>query len=219
MSDGVWREKHILPEGEHALEVGILTNEKPDEEEELKYSGFLTQVGKDAKPCESLASGDDNNNNNKLIISPSYCALLLPLQAPSSSPKLDLHDLLRQTNRPTSYPAHQPPQPLSPHHPTQGHMRAAHLPHPTKYPFYRALPPLRHPHTTQPQPARPALPQRRHRPRSTLLPHAAMGLSSPLRDRHLRRVGEGLDQVRCHDSTASAIHDTQRERDAGYVCA
>jgi hypothetical protein len=51
LPSGVWREKHILPPGEHALEVGVLTNEKADEEEELKYSGFLTQVGKAGKPC------------------------------------------------------------------------------------------------------------------------------------------------------------------------
>lgn len=54
-SEGVWREKHNLPQpGEHALEVGVLSNEKPEEDEELKYSGALTQVGKDSKPCEFL---------------------------------------------------------------------------------------------------------------------------------------------------------------------
>jgi hypothetical protein len=48
-----WIETHHLPSKSDgsALEVGVLTNEKPDDVEELKYSGFLTQVGKDRAPC------------------------------------------------------------------------------------------------------------------------------------------------------------------------
>jgi hypothetical protein len=49
--DGRWKETHHLPASDGALEVGVLINEKPDEDEELKYSGFLTQVGKDSSPC------------------------------------------------------------------------------------------------------------------------------------------------------------------------
>lgn len=56
LESGVWQEKHILPIGDHALEVGVLSNEMPEEVEELKYSGFLTQVGKDAKFCTCLLS-------------------------------------------------------------------------------------------------------------------------------------------------------------------
>jgi hypothetical protein len=55
LPSGVWQEKHILPNGDHALEVGVLTNETPEEVEELKYSGFLTQVGKDSKFCMCLS--------------------------------------------------------------------------------------------------------------------------------------------------------------------
>lgn len=32
-----------------SLEVGVLINEKPEEAEELRYSGFLAQVGSDEK--------------------------------------------------------------------------------------------------------------------------------------------------------------------------
>lgn len=45
-----WNELH-LPSENGAMEVGVLINEKPDEDEELRYSGFLTQVGKDRHPC------------------------------------------------------------------------------------------------------------------------------------------------------------------------
>jgi hypothetical protein len=33
--------------------VGILMNETPENDEELRYSGFLTQVGKDSKPSKA----------------------------------------------------------------------------------------------------------------------------------------------------------------------
>jgi hypothetical protein len=46
-----WTETYHLPSSDGALEVGVLMNENPDEAEELKYSGFLTQVGKDLQSC------------------------------------------------------------------------------------------------------------------------------------------------------------------------
>jgi PIG-X / PBN1 len=53
--DGKWYETHLKGSGtSDTLEVGVLINEPPLEEEELRYSGFLTQVGKDSTPGESL---------------------------------------------------------------------------------------------------------------------------------------------------------------------
>lgn len=55
-----WKDTHSLREttkegGKGSLEVGVLMNEvtAKGEEEELKYSGVLTQIGKDDHPCES----------------------------------------------------------------------------------------------------------------------------------------------------------------------
>jgi hypothetical protein len=52
--DGKWYE--TLSKGKNAgdtLEVGVLMNEPPEEEETLRYSGFITQVGKDRSPSLS----------------------------------------------------------------------------------------------------------------------------------------------------------------------
>ncbi|KIW00708.1 uncharacterized protein PV09_07694 [Verruconis gallopava] len=54
--DSAWDETHHLSSRDGALEVGVLSNEKPDEDEELKYSGVLTQVGKDKEPSPVLFS-------------------------------------------------------------------------------------------------------------------------------------------------------------------
>jgi hypothetical protein len=51
--DGKWYETHMRGGGEgDSLEVGVLANEPPDSEEELKYNGYLTVVGKDTEPGE-----------------------------------------------------------------------------------------------------------------------------------------------------------------------
>jgi hypothetical protein len=53
--DQKWYETHLLgSKPGDTLEVGVLMNEIPEEAEELRYSGFLTQVGKDTKPCKFL---------------------------------------------------------------------------------------------------------------------------------------------------------------------
>jgi hypothetical protein len=53
--DGKWYETHLKGSGtSDTLEVGVLMNEAPEEEEELRYSGFLTKVGKDSVPGQSL---------------------------------------------------------------------------------------------------------------------------------------------------------------------
>jgi hypothetical protein len=38
------------------LEVGVLMNETPEEDEELRYSGWSTKVGQDKKPCTSQSN-------------------------------------------------------------------------------------------------------------------------------------------------------------------
>lgn len=50
--DGVWHDTHRKAVN-HTIEVGVLMNEQPDEPEELRYSGWLTVIGKDKKPCTS----------------------------------------------------------------------------------------------------------------------------------------------------------------------
>ncbi|KAF2430467.1 PIG-X-domain-containing protein [Tothia fuscella] len=55
LTDKLWWETHHIP-ANGSLEVGVLINETPDEEEELRYSGFLTQVGDDDKPSPTLFS-------------------------------------------------------------------------------------------------------------------------------------------------------------------
>jgi hypothetical protein len=51
--DGKWYETHMRGGGAaDSLEVGVLVNEIPESEEDLRYSGFLTQIGKDAEPCK-----------------------------------------------------------------------------------------------------------------------------------------------------------------------
>jgi hypothetical protein len=51
--DGKWYETHMRGGGDgDSLEVGVLVNEPPESEEELKYNGYLTVVGKDAEPGE-----------------------------------------------------------------------------------------------------------------------------------------------------------------------
>ena len=53
--DLMWYETHLKgTDPSDTLEVGVLMNEIPDEEEELRYSGFLTQVGNDKEPGSSL---------------------------------------------------------------------------------------------------------------------------------------------------------------------
>jgi hypothetical protein len=49
--DGKWHGMHRKGERD-TVEVGILMNEKPSELEELKYSGVLTVIGQDKKPCK-----------------------------------------------------------------------------------------------------------------------------------------------------------------------
>lgn len=51
-----WYETHHLLASDSAVEVGVLLNENPDEAEELKYSGFLTQIGKDSQACTLVPS-------------------------------------------------------------------------------------------------------------------------------------------------------------------
>jgi len=54
--DGKWYETlHKGPQTEDTLEVGVLMPEVPLEDEELRFSGFLTRVGQDSKPCEYTA--------------------------------------------------------------------------------------------------------------------------------------------------------------------
>jgi hypothetical protein len=49
--DAKWYETHLKGiKSSDTLEVGVLMNEISEEEEELRYSGFLTQVGRDKKP-------------------------------------------------------------------------------------------------------------------------------------------------------------------------
>lgn len=51
-SDGVWHDTYHKATN-NTIEVGVLMNEQPDEPEELRYSGWLTVIGKDMKPCTS----------------------------------------------------------------------------------------------------------------------------------------------------------------------
>jgi hypothetical protein len=51
LDDEKWWETHLLPPQGDSIEIGALTNETPDEAEELRYSGFLTKIGEDAEPC------------------------------------------------------------------------------------------------------------------------------------------------------------------------
>jgi hypothetical protein len=53
LGDEKWWETHLLPSQGHSTEIGALTNETPEEPEELRYSGFLTKIGEDAQPCRS----------------------------------------------------------------------------------------------------------------------------------------------------------------------
>jgi len=55
IGDGTWSEKHHKGSND-TIEVGVLMNENPDEPEELRYSGWLTVVGKDKRPCAFLVS-------------------------------------------------------------------------------------------------------------------------------------------------------------------
>ena len=50
--DGLWHETHSKKSG-NSLEIGILQNENPAAPEELKYSGILSVVGDNKKPCVS----------------------------------------------------------------------------------------------------------------------------------------------------------------------
>jgi hypothetical protein len=57
--DEGWKETHFLQKGikeggKGSLEIGVLMNEvtAKGEDEELKYSGFLTQVGRDDHACK-----------------------------------------------------------------------------------------------------------------------------------------------------------------------
>lgn len=55
--DDRWHETHYIGKSPtDTLEIGILTNEDPTDPEELKYSGFLTQIGKATKPSSTLFS-------------------------------------------------------------------------------------------------------------------------------------------------------------------
>ena len=54
IGDGSWSEKHRKSAND-TIEVGVLMNENPDEPEELRYSGWLTVLGKDKKPCAFYA--------------------------------------------------------------------------------------------------------------------------------------------------------------------
>lgn len=55
LGDGTWHERHYKAAND-TIEVGVLMDENPDEPEELRYSGWLTVVGQDKKPCEFLIS-------------------------------------------------------------------------------------------------------------------------------------------------------------------
>lgn len=53
--DSKWYETHMKGDKpEDTLEVGIVMNEVPDEDETLRYSGVLTQVGKTDRPGELI---------------------------------------------------------------------------------------------------------------------------------------------------------------------
>jgi len=56
-SDGMWHDTHRKAAND-TIEVGVLMNEQPDEPEELRYSGWLTVIGKDKKPCTSKLKYD-----------------------------------------------------------------------------------------------------------------------------------------------------------------
>jgi|SRR5579871_2113002 len=55
--DEVWHDTHRKVAND-TIEVGVLMNEQPDELEELRYSGWLTVIGKDKKPCMSKLKYD-----------------------------------------------------------------------------------------------------------------------------------------------------------------
>ena len=57
IADGMWHDTHRKASND-TIEVGVLMNEKPDEPEELRYSGWLTVIGKDKKPCTSKLKYD-----------------------------------------------------------------------------------------------------------------------------------------------------------------
>lgn len=48
-----WSETISLRQKDETIEVGILTNEKAVDAEDLAFSGFLTVLGKDTKPSTS----------------------------------------------------------------------------------------------------------------------------------------------------------------------
>jgi hypothetical protein len=49
--DGKWYEELLKGPGDgDTLEVGVLMGEEATEEEELRFSGFLTQIGRDDEP-------------------------------------------------------------------------------------------------------------------------------------------------------------------------
>lgn len=58
VEDGLWREKHQKGAND-TIEIGVLMNEKPDEPEELRYSGWLTVVGEHKKPCKFTIPNPD----------------------------------------------------------------------------------------------------------------------------------------------------------------
>jgi hypothetical protein len=96
-NEGLWKETHSLQVGakeggKGSLEVGVLMNEvtAKGEEEELKYSGFLTQVGKDDHACKlplPLCALFRHQICQTGLMHPSTStgALLLPLSTSSSS--------------------------------------------------------------------------------------------------------------------------------------
>jgi hypothetical protein len=48
---GMWNDVFQVIGDKDKVEIGVLTNEKPIEPEELKLGGWLTVVGEDEKPC------------------------------------------------------------------------------------------------------------------------------------------------------------------------
>jgi hypothetical protein len=53
LDDKKWWETHLRPRHGDSVEIGALTNETPEEAEDLRYSGFLTKIGENTEPCTS----------------------------------------------------------------------------------------------------------------------------------------------------------------------
>ncbi|KAF2669437.1 PIG-X-domain-containing protein [Microthyrium microscopicum] len=71
--DDKWYETHLKGSDEHdTLEIGVLVNEVPDEEETIRFSGVLTRIGQDDKPAPTLFSTPSRHHPSKQSYTASF---------------------------------------------------------------------------------------------------------------------------------------------------